>query len=269
MGAYSALLISLSTESDAGLTSGLAPIERQTLATAVIDRLAEHVTNESLGPGDRLPPQHELASRLGVSRPVLREALQGLESIGLLEIRHGSGVFVRDPEAYNQTIVMHDETHTAVLHVLEARMLVEVEMAALAAERMTPEDLKRIDQVLDRLKHAVQRKRSTAQITADFHRMVARSCHNSILYKVGLMLATESREQGDRVEQGLPDVSAGEYESHLRLRDAVASGDPDRARAETRRHLELAHGWEDQLVRLRQIAGVSTARVAESGQVSR
>ncbi len=235
--------------------SGPAPVERQTLASAVIDRLVEYIRTDPLGPGDLLPSQHELARRLGVSRPVLREALQGLASLGMLEIRPGSGVYVRDPgTSVEADGLIEIATHEMALEVLEARMVVEVEMAGLAATRADADDFARMDKVLTRLKRTSARGQSTSQITSDFHRALARSSHNSMLYRMAQMLAKARVAQGARVEAAMPDIAMGEYESHLRLRNAVASGEPDVARLEMRRHLELAHGWEEQLLQLRRAA---------------
>jgi DNA-binding FadR family transcriptional regulator len=72
------------------------------------------------------------------------------------------------------------------------------------------------------------------------------------------MLTRARVAQGLRVESTLPDIAVGEYESHLRLREAVASRDPHRARAEMRRHLEIAHGWEDHIAQLRRDAPASS-----------
>jgi GntR family transcriptional regulator, transcriptional repressor for pyruvate dehydrogenase complex len=224
------------------------PVERQTLAGIVMQRIESYVRDRPLGPGDPLPSQHELAHQLGVSRPVVREALQGLASRGVLEIRPGSGVYVSDPAARPlDDGRLEIETHQAALEALEARMVVEVEMAALAAERASDEDFARMDQVLARLKRASARGQPTAQITSDFHRMLYRSCHNAMLYRMGQLIARARVAQGIRVEQAMPDIAAGEYESHLKLREAVASRDPLIARKAMRHHLEVAHGWEDQI----------------------
>lgn len=228
----------------------MAPVERRTLAGVVMDRIQDYVRDQPLGPGDPLPSQHDLVRQLGVSRPVVREALQGLASRGVLEIRPGSGVYVGDPSA----IPIDDgrleiETHQAALEALEARMVVEVEMAALAAERATEDDIARMDQVLARLKRAASRKQPVSRITLDFHQALARSCHNSMLYRMSQLFARAQVAQGIRVEQALPDILAGEYENHLRLREAVVSRDPNHARAEMRLHLEIAHGWEDQVMK--------------------
>jgi GntR family transcriptional repressor for pyruvate dehydrogenase complex len=231
----------------------MAPVERRTLAGVVMQRIEAYVRERSLGPGDPLPSQHDLARQLGVSRPVVREAVQGLAARGLLEIRPGSGVYVSDPTAQPMDDGrLEIETHQDALEALEARMVVEVEMAALAAERATVEDFARMDQVLARLKRASSRQQPTAQITSDFHRMLARSCHNAMLYRMGQLITRARVAQGIRVEQAMPDIAAGEYESHLKLRQAVASRDSQIARAAMRHHLEVAHGWEDQISRHQQ-----------------
>ncbi len=238
-------------------TVELRPVERQTLARAAIQRLLELIQGGSLAPGDLLPSQHELARQLGISRPVLREAMQGLATAGLIEIRPGSGCYVRDPDRLTDPDVMFETlTHETALEALEARMVVEVELAALAAARMTAADRGTIESVLARLRRGVARGQPTATITSDFHQALARAGHNTILYKMAHLLARSRRAQGVRVEHALPDIMAGEYDSHRRLFEIVESGDPDAAREAMRQHLEMAHGWEEQIAALqRQIAG--------------
>lgn len=239
----------------------MAPVERRTLAGAAMERIQASIRERPLGPGDALPSQYELARQLGVSRPVVREALQGLAARGVLEIRPGSGVYVSDPAGRPiDDGHLEIETHEAALEALEARMVIEVEMAALAAERATEEDFERMDRVLARLKRATSRHQPTSKVTLDFHRALARSCHNTMLYRMSQLLAKAQVAQGIRVEQAMPDIAAGEYASHLRLRDAVASGDPARARTEMRHHLEVAHGWEDQISRPQRLATMETRR---------
>jgi DNA-binding FadR family transcriptional regulator len=234
-------------------TIQIVPVERRTLAGVVMQRVEDYVRDRPLGPGDPLPSQYDLARQLGVSRPVVREALQGLASRGVLEIRPGSGVYVSEPAAIPLDNGRLDiETHEAALEALEARMVVEVEMAALAAERATDEDFARMDQVLARLKRTSSRHQPTAQITSDFHRALARSCHNTMLYRMGQLIVRARVAQGIRVEHALPDIAAGEHRSHLILRDAIASRDPQIARSAMRLHLEVAHGWEDQISKHRQ-----------------
>lgn len=237
----------------------LQPVEKQTLAKVVMQRLVEYIQGGSLRPGDALPSQHELARQLSVSRPVLREAMQGLASIGLIEIRPGSGCYVGDPHRLTDPDTLFAAfTHETALEVLEARMVVEVELAGLAAERATEADFHRLETILDRLKRAVNRGQPTAHITSDFHQSLSRAGHNTVLDKMSQLLTRPRLAQGIRVEHALPDIMAGEYDSHLALYQAVRTRDPAVARRALREHLEIAHGWEERIAALqREIARVA------------
>jgi GntR family transcriptional repressor for pyruvate dehydrogenase complex len=231
----------------------LQPIEKQTLAQTVVDRLLAYIRSGELRPGQPLPSQHHLAHTLAVSRPVLREAMQALAALGVVDIRPGSGCYVRDPHGSGDGDPWSEiYSHEGAIEVLEARMVVEVELAALAAIRATPDDLAEMDAILQRLQRAVARGRVTSHITSDFHQALARAGHNRPLYRMAQMLSQARLVQGMRVEHTLPDVAAFEEESHRALLDAVASRDPDRARAAMREHLEIAHRWEERIDALRQ-----------------
>lgn len=217
-----------------------------------MEQLIAFIKSDGLQPGQALPSQHDLARQLSVSRPILREALQGLATVGIIEIRPGSGCYVRDPNAdADPQSLFEAYAHEAALEVLEARMVVEVELAGLAALRATDADLDQMAGILRKLKRAAGRGQPSSPITSDFHQALARAGHNVVLYRMAQMLARPRLEQGIRVEDALPDVRPREYESHLRLYEAVRSRDPELARSAMREHLEIAHGWEDQIASLR------------------
>jgi GntR family transcriptional repressor for pyruvate dehydrogenase complex len=197
-----------------------------------------------------------------VSRPVLREALQGLASVGLIEIRPGSGCYVRDPNGLGTPESLFEVlTHETALEVLEARMVVEVELAGLAAERATASDLQAMGKIMARLKRAVARRQITSGITSDFHQALSRAGHNGVLFRMTQLLTRPRMAQGIRVEHALPDIMAGEYDSHRRLYDAVRCRDPAIARTAMREHLQIAHGWEERVSALRR-------EIAASSQVA-
>jgi len=230
----------------------LQPIEKRSLAQTAIERLLAYVKAADFRPGQPLPSQHELARQLEVSRPVLREAMQGLASLGVIEIRPGSGCYVRDAHAdINAERWVDSFSHEGAVEVLEARMVVEVELAGLAATRATDRDLAEMQAILERIKQAVARGRPTSHITSDFHQAIERAGHNQVLVRMAHLLTQARLVQGLRVEHALPDIAAHEYESHRLLLTAVASRNPDQARLAMRQHLEVAHGWEDQINRLR------------------
>jgi DNA-binding FadR family transcriptional regulator len=167
---------SIETPGSAG--DGLRPVERKTLAPAVMERIVSYIHSKPLAAGDPLPAQPSLARQLGVSRPVLREALQGLAALGVVEILAGSGVYVLDPEAVAEKDGLAEiATHEAALEALEARMVLEVGMAGLAAERATDEDFARMDQSLEQLPAGGRRRRSPPTSTGRWPgpRITARS----------------------------------------------------------------------------------------------
>lgn len=230
----------------------LRPVVKTTLTEQVMQRLMDHMQGGRLQPGDALPSQIALAQQLGVSRPVLREAMQRLVSIGMLEIRPGSGCYVGSRRLTPDPDTLFEmATHEAALETLEARLVVEVELAGLAAQRGHERDWQILAAILARLHLAAAAEGETASITAEFHRELARAGHNSVLFKMSQLLSRARAAQGVRIEQALPDVRAGEYGSHLRLYEAVRSGDPEEARREMRHHLEIAHGWEERVSALK------------------
>jgi GntR family transcriptional repressor for pyruvate dehydrogenase complex len=236
----------------------LRPIEKQTLTQTVVDRMLAFIQAGEIRPGQPLPSQHLLAEQLSVSRPILREAMQVLAAMGVVEIRPGSGCYVRDPHASTDLDSWIDIfTHDGAIEVLDARMVVEVELAGMAALRATEDELAEMLEILERLKRSVARGRATSHITSDFHQALARAGHNRPLYRMAQLMTQARLVQGLRVEHSLPDISAQEYESHKILFDAVASRDPDLARRLMREHLEVAHGWEERINALRSHAGDS------------
>lgn len=234
----------------------LKPVERMTLTQIVMQRLMEYITSGDFQPGDPLPSQHSLAEQLGVSRPVLREAMQGLASIGLLDIRPGSGCFVRASTApANREAMFEILTHGAALEALEARMVVEVELAGLAAMRATSDDFQAVEAVLARLEAAIAEGHQTSEITAELHRILSSAGHNAYLHQMSDLLDRARTMQFSRIEAALPDVTVGEVESHRALYEAIRSGNPERARAAMRDHLQVAHGLEERVSWLKRHTG--------------
>lgn len=234
-------------------TAALRPVQRQTLAKAVLEQLVNYIQSGALVPGDALPAQPELARRLSVSRPVLREALQGLASLGLIEIRPGSGCYVRERlGTLDPATLLENYSHETALEMLEARLVIEVELAGLAAERATESDLKRMEATLGRIKRLSARHAPSVEATYEFHQALVRAGHNSVLSRMSQLIRERQIAQGKRIEDALPDIAAGEYENHYRLYEAIRRRDSAGARALMREHLEIAHGWEQEVASLRE-----------------
>jgi GntR family transcriptional repressor for pyruvate dehydrogenase complex len=231
---------------------GLQPVQKRTLTQEAFDQLVAYLQDGSFDPGDALPSQQDLADQLGVSRPVLREAMQRLAAAGLVEIRHGSGSYVAHPPAetvFNR--VFGKFTHEQALDVLEARFVIEAECAALAAVRATDEDFERMQRAVDRIRDLSGDGDLTVGGADEFHAALTAASHNSVLGAIGQMLQLPNYIQGIRVELALPDISAHEYENHLKVLNALRQRDPDLARATIREHLDRSHGSSRQAAALR------------------
>ena len=129
--------------------------------------------------GERLPPERELSLRLGVSRPSLREALIALEIGGRVEIRIGSGVYVRDTGA-------DDETAVAALgdspsELMQARSVIEGSVAALAAAHMTAAMVDRLKRTVDRMRRLAAAGKTPVDADRQFHMLIAEAAGNSVL----------------------------------------------------------------------------------------
>src|SRR5688572_20185970 len=150
------------------------------LTREAVDRLSAEITSGNMEPGARLPTEQEMMSAMGVSRTVVREAVAALRAEGLVVTRQGSGAFVAadasrvpfriDPEGLSSI--------ADVLDVMELRLAIEVEAAALAAERITPERLAPIGRALRAIETAIGRGESAIYQDFAFHLAIAKATGN-------------------------------------------------------------------------------------------
>ena len=183
--------------------------------------------SDHLAAGDRLPPERELATQLGVSRNSLRPALAALEALGVIEIRHGSGAVLRQStiaevaERLSATLADHSRDLPAVL---EARVGLERFAAALAAERGNSEDIERLEEAARTMRADVERGESGVTADAVFHRALAAASHNEVLITLLDSIAgpvARIREESLAQPGRAPRSIAG----HQRIIEAVRSGD--------------------------------------------
>jgi GntR family transcriptional repressor for pyruvate dehydrogenase complex len=233
-----------------------APVQR---GRAAISRLHQHVmavlVNELAagepGTGERLARESDLAVRFGVSRGVVREALRGLEERGMIEVRPGLGAIVlprRDWNILDATLLgamlSTSESADLLSEYLETRRILEIEAAGLAAERARGEDLAAIGDALAQM-HATAEGLAISQLTEDlwhaadvaFHRGIFVASGNRVFWRITepihRALATARRplaQPATRYARTLPE--------HGRILNAIASRDPEEARAAMRAHLD-------------------------------
>jgi len=162
------------------------PIKTKKIYEEIVEQLKAMITRGELKPGDRLPSERDMAESLGVSRASVREALTTLEAIGILEIKSGEGTFVKQTsqaETFAPLTLLLEVEHTSVDQMMEVRRVLESEMAALAADRATPENLQKIEELLDLMK-AARSIQEAVEADLRFHFAIAVATQNTILLRL-------------------------------------------------------------------------------------
>jgi len=162
-------------------TVALQPIITQRLYQQVADIIRKQIQSGSMPAGARLPSEKVLAQQLGVSRPTVREAMIALEIAGLVEIRSGSGSYVRHRDTVAPPSV---DTGPGPIELLHARILIEGEIAAEAAQRATSEDLHAVAATLAEMESVIARGEHSRSADQAFHVSIARASGNDVLASI-------------------------------------------------------------------------------------
>ena len=190
-------------------------------------------------PGDRLPPERELAQQFEVSRASVREAMRLLDIKGLVTIRPGAGTFITDDsvEAIVQAFSsLLSDGDSATGDVFEMRLLLEPHVVSLAAQRATGDDLRRMERILGSQQADIAGGGTGVELDAAFHYAIAEATKNTALVAVTQTISdilSRSRE-GSLLS---PERSRLSLESHMQILTAIQRPDPGEAEAAMRRHI--------------------------------
>lgn len=211
-----------------------------------IDKIRELIVSGQWGPGARLPPEAELAARLGLSRNSLREAVRALSMVRVLEVRQGDGTYVTSLEAdlllESTRFATHMMRNNIVLELYSVRRMLEPAAASLAAARIDEEGLAALKLELDRM---VAAETVEENVDADmaFHSVIARAAGNSVL--ISLLESLSTRTLRTRIWRGRDEDGAleGTRAEHRRIYDAIRRRDPELARAMAAAHVANGESW--------------------------
>jgi GntR family transcriptional repressor for pyruvate dehydrogenase complex len=212
-------------------------IRRVRLKDQVADMLVDMISSGDYGAGDRLPPERILVEQLGVSRTVVREALNLLETRGLIRVEHGRGAIVSadgaDALHSNLGFLLRMEPST-LWELMEMRKALEV--AGLAAERSTTDDIAIMRDVLDRMRENINAPEGYVDADVEFHDLLARSARNRVFLMmmepiVDLLLASR-RLTGSKEANAKRALRA-----HEAILKKVEAKDVEGARMEMRKHM--------------------------------
>jgi DNA-binding FadR family transcriptional regulator len=204
-------------------------------------RVRDYIVHNGLGPGDRLPTETEIAEQLSVSRNVVREALKGLEALGLVEVRKGSGTHV---SRFDAAKYLEHYTHSLIVNGIgidelwEVRRALELAFIGKAAAAIGDDDLKELDGLVTAMEQAPENGESPLSLGLRIHQVIYRCLNNHVL--AGLMDAIAefyARVWSPIREPLTPAELARDVEIHRRLVAALRRHDADAAQSVLAREL--------------------------------
>jgi GntR family transcriptional repressor for pyruvate dehydrogenase complex len=211
-------------------------------AERVVRHLEELIENGRLKPGDRLPAERELAQVVGVSRPTLRAGLRSLAALGVIESRHGAGTFITagPPRLSTGPLSMMAALHGFTRdEMFEARLVLEVGAAGLAAEKASGENLATMSEEVAGMFASLDDPQSFLLHDVRFHRAVAAASGNPVLAALVEMVSALVYERRRLTVERARDLKQS-AEMHRRIYNAIRARAPERARHEMTDHLAQA-----------------------------
>ncbi|HHW44948.1 FCD domain-containing protein [Desulfofundulus thermobenzoicus] len=225
--------------------TGFKPVKTKRTSESILEQIKQLIIEGQLSPGDKLLTERELSVRLQVSRASVREALSALNLAGILEIRHGEGIYVKRP---GPNAVIEPLAFLLLLekdklqNILEVRKALEVEAAGLAAERCPADLLQEMKKVVEEMEEDLLSGGARAEeLDLRLHLTVAQASRNPLLSRL-MNTVQETMNQTLRVTRALwLSATAGTtrrlFEEHREIYLAIADRDKERARDIMYRHL--------------------------------
>jgi len=212
------------------------------MAEQVVIQIREMIREGSLKPGDRLPPERDLAKRLGISRASLRHGLRSLAALGALTSRHGSGTYIAEgpPALDSSPLQMLADLHQSTPdEMFETRKLIEVGVAGMAAQNATDEDLRTMAEEVAEMYATLNEPQEYLIHDIRFHRAVAHASGNQILAALMNMVSTAMYERRrDTVERATDLKQSAEL--HRKIYRLIRARKSEEAQAAMSEHLTLA-----------------------------
>jgi GntR family transcriptional repressor for pyruvate dehydrogenase complex len=226
----------------AEIAASLDALPAGSAVTVVATRLLDLFTSGRITPGTRLPPERQLAATLEVGRSAVREALAALEILGVVDVRPGSGTYLRGSasELLPQTLrwgLLLGERSTADL--LELRSGLEIFVARLAAERLDERQLASLGRHVDRMRDAAGDLKAFVKADLAFHHELADDVGNALLLDLLQVVRSLLRVWADRAVQDEAEVQAA-IEEHAAVHRALVARDPDAAATAMAAHMATA-----------------------------
>lgn len=226
-----------------------APVVVSRASTAIVGQIRSAIVSGRLAQGERLPPERTLAEQFGVSRVTVRDALRGLEAMGLIEVRVGArgGAFVTVPSGSLVGQTMSDMLMMSAVapeDIVEARLVVELGTVSLACARASDDDLAGLRELCERGRAELAAGTYTRELSWEFHSRLALAVHNPAIDGLTHSFRSTLSMHPIRAREGAK-AHALTVDEHVRIVEALERRDAQEARREIAAHLLRGTGAED------------------------
>ena len=222
------------------ISGRLQEVRKTRVYEAIVDQFTSLILEGAIKPGEKLPSERELCERFGVGRNSVREAARALESARLVETRQGEGTFVTANPASMVHVIsakVSADAASGIHHLFEARMVLEPQIAALAAERVTTAELEGLENTLRRQRDAVEDGGLGLEEDTRFHLGLAGAAKNQFLHHLLSSLLNSLSEMRARALRRDQNVRLRSWEAHRKILDAVSDRERNRSTAGMIGHL--------------------------------
>jgi len=214
-------------------------LEKDVLPKKIVTRILNMIRDRQLSPGDKLPPERELAAMMQVSRPSLRTALRALSLMNIIEIRPGNGTYVTslDPQSLIEPLeFVFSLDDSTFLELLEARKILEVGIVEAAARQITDAEIAELEDCLSKSAKLVDDHEAFLQIDRELHAKITQASRNPILTRF-MQSISQLDLAGRRRTADIPGMTAQSLEDHRIIITALKARDPEAARQAMLEHL--------------------------------
>jgi GntR family transcriptional repressor for pyruvate dehydrogenase complex len=231
------------------------PVKPKKISEEIVKQLRDLIFSGKLQPGKKLPPERELAKSLNVSRPPLREALNTLQGMGIIEIQQGNRSFVRPittRSIYDPLVSYSKESPQNILQVFEVRKYLDIGAVSLAAERATPKQIMKLEKFVDQLEGDLKKGRLGAKPDLDFHMEIVKITGNHVYHHLVSTIYDLLQEEYRIAWGGIfnnPESKTVLLEQHKKIVSAIKMNNPQKGRRSAREHLDYAEKkWAEALL---------------------
>ena len=212
-------------------------IDEKPLVERVVDNIVSYIVDNKVSPGSKLPNEFELASQFGVGRSTIREAIKMLSSKGVLEVKRGSGTFVANKQSATQDplgLSMIKDRYKLALDLVTVRLLLEPEIAALAAKNATEEEIIELEKLCNMVESVITSGDNHIQYDIEFHASIARCSKNTVVTNLVPMINSSVAVFANITHRSLREET---IQTHRQVFEAIRNHDSTSAKYAMTMHL--------------------------------